>query len=95
MTGTQNVQNYSTKNTDTARGTASLVLGICSIFAGWFLVAPIIGLWLGISSKKREPLSRTRANWGIALNAILLSVWVILGLIMVVGLGLGFYQYSH
>ena len=79
-------------NPDTARGTASLIIGICSIFAGWILLAPLIGLWLGISSKKKEPLARTRANWGIALNAILLSVWVVFLIIIATGLGLGFMQ---
>lgn len=64
--------------TSTAKGTASLVLGICSLFAGWTFFAPAIGLILGIVSLRGEPRARTQATWGIALNAIAVSIWIIL-----------------
>ena len=64
--------------TSTAKGIASLVLGICSLFAGWTFFAPAIGLILGIVSLRGEPRARTQASWGIALNAIAMSIWVIL-----------------
>lgn len=63
--------------TSTAKGTASLVLGICSVFAGWTFFAPAIGLILGIVSLRGEPRARTQAGWGIALNAIAMSIWII------------------
>lgn len=63
--------------TSTAKGTVSLVLGICSLFAGWTFFAPVIGLVLGILSLRQEPQARTRAGWGVALNAIAMSLWVI------------------
>ncbi|ROP63403.1 MULTISPECIES: hypothetical protein [unclassified Curtobacterium] len=62
----------------TGLGTASLVLGICSLLAGWTFFAPIVGLCLGIASRGREPLARGRAGWGILLNVIALAVWIVL-----------------
>ncbi|WP_314475964.1 hypothetical protein [uncultured Microbacterium sp.] len=65
----------------TAKGTASLVLGICSVFAGWTFFAPAVGLILGIMSLRGEPRARTQAVWGITLNAIAMSIWIILTLL--------------
>lgn len=72
--------------TSTAKGTVSLVLGICSLFAGWTFFAPVIGLILGILSLRHEPQARTRAGWGVALNAIAMSLWVIM-LVVVLAFG--------
>lgn len=69
----------------TGLGTASLVLGICSLLAGWTFVAPVVGLCLGIASRGREPSARGRAGWGIFLNLIALAVWVLLIVLLVVG----------
>ncbi|QAY75051.1 hypothetical protein ET445_14695 [Agromyces protaetiae] len=52
---------------------ASLVLGLVSIFAGYTLVVPIVGLVLGALALSREPASRTMAIWGIVLNAVMLA----------------------
>lgn len=79
--------NTTRPNDGFSRATASLVLGICSIFAGWILVPPLIGLWLGLTA-------RPRAKWGIALNAIMLSAWVIMIAIALVGIGLYGYNLS-
>jgi uncharacterized membrane protein len=62
----------------TGLGTASLVLGICSLLAGWTFVAPVVGLCLGIASRGREPAARGRAGWGILLNVVALAVWILL-----------------
>jgi hypothetical protein len=62
----------------TGLGTASLVLGICSLLAGWTFVAPLVGLCLGIASRGREPAARGRAGWGILLNVVALAVWILL-----------------
>ncbi|GGL78968.1 hypothetical protein GCM10009706_16950 [Curtobacterium citreum] len=69
----------------TGLGTASLVLGICSLLAGWTFLAPVVGLCLGIASRSREPLARGRAGWGILLNLVALAVWVLLVVLLVVG----------
>jgi hypothetical protein len=69
----------------TGLGTASLVLGICSLLAGWTFVAPIVGLCLGIASRSREPAARSRAGWGILLNLVALAVWILLLVLLVVG----------
>ncbi|MGK4064536.1 hypothetical protein AB0Y14_00495 [Rothia sp. HC945] len=73
----------------TGLGTASLVLGICSIAAGWLVVAPLIGLVLGMKSRHREPLARGRSLWGIILNGACLTVWIVLGLIMLAAIIFG------
>lgn len=70
-------------STSTGRGIASLLLGLVSLFAGWTLVAPIIGLCLGISARRREPLSRTASGWGIALNLFAMAGWLIVILLTV------------
>lgn len=74
-----------TESPRTGLGTASLVLGICSLLAGWTFVAPIVGLCLGIASRSREPLARGRAGWGVFLNLIALAVWILLLVLAVVG----------
>ena len=71
-------------NNNTSLGTASLVLGICSLLAGWIFIAPIIGLVLGFKSRREEPLARTRANWGIVLNGFCMLGWVMLLVILAV-----------
>jgi nitrate reductase NapE component len=64
--------------TRTGLGTASLVLGICSLLAGWTFFAPIVGLCLGIASLRREPAARGRAGWGVLLAVVALAIWVVL-----------------
>ncbi|OII11820.1 hypothetical protein BIU97_05870 [Curtobacterium sp. MCBA15_009] len=75
----------STQSLRTGLGTASLVLGICSLLAGWTFVAPVVGLCLGIASRGREPYARGRAGWGILLNLVALAVWVLVGVFLVAG----------
>jgi hypothetical protein len=69
----------------TGLGTASLVLGICSLLAGWTFVAPIVGVCLGVASRSREPLARGRAGWGIFLNLVAMAVWIVLLVLLVAG----------
>lgn len=71
-------------NPGTGRGTASLLLGVCSLLAGWILIAPAIGLYLGISSRGREPYARGRAGWGIVLNLLAIFGWIVLGMLVIV-----------
>ncbi|MGP5626248.1 hypothetical protein [Brachybacterium alimentarium] len=61
----------------TGKGTASLLLGMLSLLAGWTLIAPLVGLILGISSRGSEPFARGRAGWGIFLNILAMIGWVI------------------
>lgn len=76
---------------ETGKGTASLLLGICSILAGWVLIAPVAGLILGIMSLGNEPAARGRAGWGVVLNILAMVGWVIaLVLLAVTGVGLAF-----
>lgn len=79
---------YSASPSGTARGTASLVLGICSLLAGWTFFVPVIGLVLGFSSRANEPAARGRAGWGVALNLIAMAGWILLILLGVFALGL-------
>lgn len=73
-----------TTTTGTGKGTASLILGVCSLLAGWIAVAPLVGLVLGIMSRRSEPMARGRAGWGIALNLVALLGWIVF-LIVVFG----------
>ncbi len=63
---------------------ASFVLGIASIFAGWTVIAPIVGLVLGVLSLRRQTSERTLALWGVWINVALL---VFGGLLLALGLG--------
>lgn len=66
----------------TGLGTASLVLGICSLLAGWTFFAPVVGLVLGVVSRGREPMARGRAGWGILLNLVALAIWIVIGFLV-------------
>lgn len=61
----------------TGKGTASLVLGICSLLAGWTVIAPLIGIVLSIASLGSEPTARGRAGWGLVLNALAMFGWIL------------------
>ena len=72
----------------TGKGTASLLLGICSLLAGWTLVAPVLGLILGVMSRGDEPFARGRAGWGIFLNLLAMLGWILGGtLLLAAGAG--------
>ena len=72
----------------TGKGTASLLLGICSLLAGWTLVAPVLGLVLGVMSRGDEPFARGRAGWGILLNLLAMLGWII-GIALLLAAGAG------
>ncbi|MFC5338874.1 DUF4190 domain-containing protein [Leucobacter denitrificans] len=61
----------------------SFVLGIASIVAGWTFVAPIVGLIFGIISLRRRTAERTLALWGVWLNAAMLALSVLIGIVVV------------
>lgn len=82
-----------TINHGTGKGTASLLLGICSLLAGWTLIAPILGLVLGAMSRSDEPFARGRAGWGILLNLLAMLGWLIgAGVLLAGGLGWAFWE---
>lgn len=64
----------------------SFVLGIASVTMGWTLIAPVIGLVLGIMGRRSEPAHRTLSLWGIILNSVMLALTALalaLGLIAI------------
>ena len=63
----------------TGKGTASLLLGILSLLAGWTLIAPMLELILGVMSRGSEPFARGRAGWGILLNLLAKLGWILAG----------------
>ncbi|MGO2584670.1 MAG: hypothetical protein ACTH9F_04965 [Brachybacterium tyrofermentans] len=71
----------------TGKGTASLLLGILSLLAGWTLIAPALGLILGFMSRGSEPFARGRAAWGILLNLLAMIGWLV-GIFLVVATGI-------
>ena len=64
---------------------ASFVVGIASIVSGWTLVAPIVGLILGVLALRRDTKERTLALWGVWMNAAILALVAIM---LVFGIGL-------
>ena len=66
----------------TARGfgIASLVLGATSLVAGWTFIAPIVGLVLGVMSRRREPDATGLATAGIVLNLVAIAGWALAAL---------------
>lgn len=65
-------------------------LGLASIVFSWTLLAPIVGLVVGILALSREPAGKTMATWGIVLNALMLAGVLFVALLAVVGTGIGF-----
>ena len=80
------VEDTSAKN----MGTASMVLGIVSFFCCG-LPCSIVGLILGIISKKRQPENNAKATAGIVLSIIALVLW---GVFFVIGFIGGSASYS-
>lgn len=62
---------------------ASFALGIVSLLCGFTLIAPVIGLILGVVGRKNEPAGKTLATWGIVLNILALVGWIILTIVLV------------
>jgi hypothetical protein len=87
-----------TATTTTTRvfGIASLVLGASSLIAGWTFIAPIVGLVLGIMSRRREPDATGFATAGIVLNLVALVGWALaaLGIAAAGALALGSHLFS-
>lgn len=64
---------------------ASFVIGIASIISGWTLIAPIVGLILGIIALRRYTAERTLALWGVWLNGVILA-FAALGIVALIAL---------
>jgi ABC-type transport system involved in multi-copper enzyme maturation permease subunit len=68
-----------------SRGTsiASVVVGLASIFVGWSVVVPLIGLVLGLLGLQQRPVGKGTAITGLILNGLMLVGWTLLVLIVV------------
>ncbi|MBP6685331.1 MAG: hypothetical protein KA158_07895 [Leucobacter sp.] len=64
---------------------ASFVIGIASIIGGWTLIAPAVGLVLGILALRRNTTERTLALWGVWLNGVILA-FAAIGIVIVIAL---------
>lgn len=64
---------------------ASFVIGIASIIGGWTLIAPAVGLVLGILALRRNTTERTLALWGVWLNGVILA-FAAVGIVIVIAL---------
>jgi hypothetical protein len=73
-------------------GIASTVLGILSLFFGWTVVVPIVGLVLGIMSLKREPEGRAFALAGVWINAAILFLGLVLLVIVIIAVSIGIFS---
>lgn len=60
-----------------AKSTASLVLGLCSIPAGWTLILPLLAVIFGIDGYCGKAVGRVRAAWGIVLGLLSLAGWMV------------------
>ncbi|MHA3722744.1 DUF4190 domain-containing protein [Leucobacter sp. HY1910] len=69
---------------------ASFVLGIVSVVSGWTVIAPVIGLVLGVKALRRETSERTLALWGVWLNGVMLGLaaLAVLVFVLIVSAGL-------
>lgn len=70
---------------------ASMVLGILSLFFGWTVVVPIVGVVLGAMGLKREPEGRTFALAGLWINGAILVLGLILLVIVIVAISIGIF----
>lgn len=68
----------------------SFVLGLASVVSSWVFIPPIVGLVFGILALRRGTKERTLAIWGVALNAVMLglTLLVVLGFVAIAGFGI-------
>ncbi|GAB3139796.1 DUF4190 domain-containing protein [Marisediminicola antarctica] len=71
---------------------ASLVLGILSLFFGFTVVVPIVGLVLGAMGLRREPEGRTFALVGVWINGAILFLGLVVIVIVIVALSIGIFS---
>lgn len=71
---------------------ASMVLGILSLFLGFTLVVPIVGLVLGVMALGKEPEGRVFALAGVWINGAILLLGFVLVVIVIVALGVGLFS---
>lgn len=62
-----------------ALSVTSLVLSILAIALGQGVLA-VAGVILGLVARRREPASRTTANWGVAIGFVALFGWIVLAM---------------
>jgi hypothetical protein len=80
---------YASASTAPPRGKsiASLVLGIVSIACGFVLIAPLIGLVLGIMGLRSEPTAKGFSVTGIVLNVLAMVTWIIIAIVLIGAFG--------
>ncbi|MCY7324635.1 MAG: DUF4190 domain-containing protein [Microbacteriaceae bacterium] len=71
---------------------ASMVLGILSLFFGFTVVVPIVGLVLGAMALRREPGGRAFALAGVWINGGILLLGLVLVVILIVALSVGIFS---
>jgi len=70
---------------------ASMALGILSLFFGFTVVVPIVGLVLGVMGLKREPEGRNFALAGVWINGAILLLGLVMVVIVIVALSIGIF----
>ena len=71
---------------------ASAVLGIVSLFFGFTVVVPIVGVVLGVMGLKREPEGRAFALAGVWINGAILFLGLVVLVILIVALSIGIFS---
>ena len=57
----------------------ALVLGIISVVLGYTFIVPIAAIVVGVLGYRREATGHAFAVWGIALGALMVFGWLIVG----------------
>lgn len=65
--------------------TTSMILALVSVFFGFTFVLPVLALILGIAGLRKEPAGKGMALTGVIISGLILSVWVVIGLIVIIG----------
>lgn len=78
------------QSANSAFAITSFVLGLASVVSSWVFIPPIVGLVFGILALRRGTKERTLAIWGVALNAVMLglTLLVVLGVVAIAGFGI-------
>ncbi len=71
---------------------ASTVLGILSLFFGFTVVVPIVGLVLGAMGLRREPEGRNFALAGVWINGAILFLGLVMVVILIIALSIGIFS---
>lgn len=67
-----------TRSLDRTLSISSVVIGVTSLFCGFALFPPLVGVIVGLRARQREPEGERIATWGIALNIVVLLAWILI-----------------